>query len=98
MCTQEEETSDIRKIPENDLNVAFMALEARHFHIYEMLRLLWGSYVCDKYISSLFVDTRNNTRKGFEPYIIEALVIVQDSHSSAYRDKVMKFNYNFTGH
>ena len=93
MCTEKEKEEDLKKVPEDYYLEAFMAVEMRHPHIHEMIRLLWGSYVCDKYIESLFVDNRNGSRQGFEPTMFEALAKIAKLHSSgvAHRDQVVKF-------
>lgn len=93
MCTEQEKEEDLKKIPTDDNLSAFMAVDARHSHIYEMIRMLWGSYVCDFYLDKLFSDTRNGSRRGFEPNMLEALTKISRLHASGavHRDKVAKF-------
>ena len=89
MCTEEEKQNDLKKAPKDSLTEALMSIDARHSHIYEMIRYLWGSYVCDRYIEVLLTDTRNGTRRGFEPSMLECLVKIANSHAkSPYRDNI----------
>lgn len=91
MCTDREKEEDLKRIPVDEVTEAFMALESRHYHVYEMLRLLWGSYACDVYLNHLFLDTRNGTRTGFEPSMVEVITKLAVAHTTAYRDKVPTF-------
>lgn len=92
MCTEKEKQEDLNKIPIDEYMLAFMAVEKRHPHIYEMIRYLWGSYVCDRYFEHLFVDNRNGSRRGFEPTMFEALAKISNMHAkTAHRDIVVKF-------
>lgn len=89
MCTEEEKQEDLKKVPTDSILEAFTTIESRHIHIYEMLRYLWGSYVCDRYLEVLLTDTRKGARRGFEPSILECLVKIANSHAkSPYRDKI----------
>ena len=92
MCTEEEKQEDLQKVPTDEYFTAFMAVDMRHPHIHEMIRLLWGSYVCDYYLNSLFSNTRNGARRGFEPDMVQAITAIARLHATSInRDKIAKF-------
>jgi hypothetical protein len=60
---------------------AFTVIEINYPHVFKQLRLLWGSSECDKYFTSLIINTRSEPRNGFKPEVMDALLKLSKMHS-----------------
>ena len=60
-------------------NPDFQRVAARLPHIAKQLRLLWGTPQLAAYVAQLLLDTRNDTRQGFPPDLLQALLNLQES-------------------
>lgn len=64
-------------------NPDFQRVAARLPHIAKQLRLLWGTPQLAAYVAQLLLDTRNDTRQGFTPDILQSLLNLEELHRPA---------------
>ena len=49
-------------------------------HIYQRIKVVWGSDACRIYLNNLITDTRENSRQGFGHDYITTLIQILDKH------------------
>lgn len=64
-------------------NPDFQRVAARLPHIAKQLRLLWGTPQLAAYVAQLLLDTRNDTRHGFTPDVLQSLLNLEELHRPA---------------
>ncbi len=59
----------------------------QHFpQIAKALKLLWGYPQAAIYVTKLLADTRDNTRQGFSPKVLTALLSIQEKHAGLVKE------------
>ena len=58
----------------------FQLVAARLPRIAKQLRLLWGMPQLAAYVAQLLLDTRNDTRHGFTPDVLQSLLNLEELH------------------
>ena len=75
------------KTPEQRNNDALAVIEGPHRKIADAIRATWGFRECEGYINKLVLsgsDGMGQTRVGFNPLVIDALMALSDLHESQF--------------
>lgn len=64
---------------------SYIRIAQRYPHIAKKLVIFWGSEFCEPYLDSLFTETRNNTRSGFPPDDMMALLKLRLLHETLFK-------------
>lgn len=76
-------------------NANFIVIKDRHPHIAKKIELFWGHPELHDYVLSLFMDSRNGQRKGFEKHIGKALMMLLHEHGELFPHITESLNKTF---